>query len=97
MPTIWNRPGVRDDPAIVVRPAGVPAQVHATVDDPRRSAGHVESVMRSVSKAGADAEFFRYPGTEPLFTDPSLADEDDPGATERFWDRVLTFCATHGH
>lgn len=77
-------------------PAGVPAQLHATVDDPRRPPGHVESLMRSVSNAGADAEFIQYPGMGHLFTDPSLVDEYDPGATERFWERVLTFCRTHG-
>ncbi|HEX2895892.1 MAG TPA: dienelactone hydrolase family protein [Marmoricola sp.] len=77
-------------------PTGVPAQLHATVDDPRRPAGHVESVMRSVSSAGADAEFFQYPGKGHLFTDPSLADEYDAAATERLWPRVLTFCAEHG-
>ena len=77
-------------------PAGVPAQLHATVDDPRRPEGYVESVMRSVSSAGADAEFFQYPGSGHLFTDPSLAGEYDPEATERFWERVLAFCAKHG-
>lgn len=45
-------------------PTGVPAQLHATVDDPRRPAGHVESVMRSVSKAGADAGSSGTPATD---------------------------------
>jgi dienelactone hydrolase len=77
-------------------PPGVPAQLHATVADPRRPAGHVESLMSSVSNAGADAEFIQYPGNGHLFTDPSLADEYDADATERFWERVLTFCGRHG-
>jgi dienelactone hydrolase len=78
-------------------PAGVPAQLHATVGDPRAPAGHVESVMRSVNEAGADAEYFQYPGDGHLFTDPSLPGEYDARAAERLWSRVTTFCAQHGH
>jgi dienelactone hydrolase len=77
-------------------PAGVPAQLHATVGDPRAPAGHVESVMRSVNTAGADAEYFQYPGDGHLFTDPSLPAEYDAGAAERLWRRVGAFCAQHG-
>jgi dienelactone hydrolase len=77
-------------------PAGVPVQLHATVDDPRKPAGNVESVMRSVNEAGADAEYIQYPGSGHLFTDESLPDEYDQAATDRFWQRVLAFCQRHG-
>jgi dienelactone hydrolase len=75
-------------------PPGVPAQLHYTVDDPRKLPGSVDSLMRSVNEAGADAEYVQYPGSGHLFTDPGLSEEFDPGATERFWSRVLAFCAT---
>jgi dienelactone hydrolase len=75
-------------------PTGVPAQLHATVGDPRRPDGHVESVMRSVAEAGADAEYYAYPGSGHLFTDPSLPSEYDAAAAERLFTRVLRFCAS---
>jgi dienelactone hydrolase len=78
-------------------PTGVPAQLHAMADDPRKPEGHVDSVMRSVNRAGADAEYFQYPGAGHLFTDPGLPEEHDPDATERLWERVIAFCAKHGH
>jgi dienelactone hydrolase len=74
-------------------PAGVPVQLHCTVGDPRKLEGAVESVMRSVNDAGADAEYVQYPGSGHLFTDQSLPDEYDPAAAGRFWNRVLAFCA----
>jgi len=73
-------------------PEGVPAQLHYTVDDPRKIDGSVESVMRSVNQAGADAEYLQYPGSGHLFTDPSMKNEYDGAVTERFWAHVLRFC-----
>jgi dienelactone hydrolase len=61
----------------------------------RKLPGSVDSLMRSVNAAGADAEYAQYPGSGHLFTDPDLPEEFDPDATERFWSRVLAFCATH--
>lgn len=74
-------------------PEGVPAQLHYTVDDPKKMEGAVESVMRSVNQAKADAEYIQYPGSGHLFTDPSLKDEYDEAATERLWLHVLRFCS----
>jgi dienelactone hydrolase len=79
--------------ALTIRCA--PALLHYTVDDPRKLPGSVDSLMRSVSAADADAEYIQYPGRGHLFTDPNLPEEFDPAATERFWSRVLAFCATH--
>jgi dienelactone hydrolase len=76
-------------------PPGVPVQLHYTVDDPRRLPGSVDSLMRSVNAAGTDAEYAQYPGSGHLFTDRDLPEEFDPDATERFWTRVLAFCAAH--
>ncbi len=74
-------------------PAGVPAQLHATVGDPRSFEGAVMSVLRSICDAGADGEYVQYPGSGHLFTDPSLPDEYDPAAAARLWRRVLAFLA----
>ncbi|WP_019200856.1 dienelactone hydrolase family protein [Tsukamurella sp. 1534] len=72
-------------------PAGVPAQLHYTVDDPFQRPGSVASVMDSVSAAGAVSEYHQYPGAGHLFTDPSLPAEFDGAAAEVFWERVLGF------
>ncbi len=77
-------------------PQGVPAQLHYTANDPRKMEGSVESVMTSVNAAGADAEYFQYPGSGHLFTDASLPDEYDQDAAERFWKHVQAFCEQHG-
>ncbi len=77
-------------------PHGVPAQLHYAVNDPRKIEGAVESVMASVNAAGADAEYFQYPGSGHLFTDPSLPEEYDKDAAERFWKHVQAFCEQHG-
>ena len=77
-------------------PPGVPAQLHYAVNDRRKIEGSVESVMASVNAAGADAEYFQYPGSGHLFTDPSLPEEYDQGAAERLWKRVQAFCQQHG-
>jgi dienelactone hydrolase len=74
-------------------PSGVPAQLHYMADDARKVEGSVESVMRSINQAGADAEYVQYPGNGHLFTDPSMHGEYDADATDRFWHRVLEFCA----
>jgi dienelactone hydrolase len=72
-------------------PANVPAQLHYTADDPFKVAGSVESVMRSVNDAGATAEYFQYPGSGHLFTDPELVSEFDPTAMEQLWNHVTRF------
>lgn len=74
-------------------PSGVPAQLHYAAADPRKAPGSVESVLGSVSDAGAVGEYFQYPGAGHLFTDPGLPAEFDPVATEQFWEQVLRFLA----
>ncbi|WP_286218550.1 dienelactone hydrolase family protein [Paraoerskovia sediminicola] len=74
-------------------PAGVPAQIHYTVDDPFRSQAGIDAVVASVRASGASVETFDYPGRGHLFTDPSLPDEHDPESAELLWSRVLSFCA----
>ncbi|HEV2088144.1 MAG TPA: dienelactone hydrolase family protein [Cryptosporangiaceae bacterium] len=75
-------------------PAGVPAQIHYTFDDPFRRQDWIDAVAAAVTAAGVPVGLFDYPGTGHLFTDPSLPDEYDPEATELLWQRVLDFCAT---
>ena len=76
-------------------PAGIDARLHYTVDDPFKTPGSVDSLMRSINAAAADAEYFQYPGAGHLFTDPSRPGEYDAGAAERFWTRALGFLAQH--
>ncbi|GGF43456.1 dienelactone hydrolase [Williamsia phyllosphaerae] len=72
-------------------PDRVPVQIHYSDDDPFKKDGSVESVMRSVTDAGASAEYFRYPGRGHLFTDVDLVDEFDPVAAEQLWQHVDRF------
>lgn len=72
-------------------PQGVPAQLHYALDDPFLQPGSVESVLRSVSRAGAIGEYVQYPGSGHLFTDPSLPAEFDGASTVQFWENVLHF------
>ena len=75
-------------------PAGVPAQIHYTAEDPFRSQEGIDAVVAQVSAAGASVEVFDYPGKGHLFTDASLPAEYDEQAAELLWSRVLPFCAT---
>lgn len=77
-------------------PAGVPAQIHYSVDDPFRQDDWVEAVADSVTAAGGDLERFDYPGSGHLFTDASRPDEYDLDAAELLWGRVAAFCDRHG-
>ena len=72
-------------------PAGVPAQTHATLDDPWREQDMIDQAVVEVQAAGGTLEVFDYPGTGHLFTDPSLPAEYDPVGTEMLWSRVLPF------
>ncbi|MFT3861142.1 dienelactone hydrolase family protein [Micropruina sp.] len=72
-------------------PAGMPAQLHYTLDDPFKTDGSVESVLRSVNGAGAIAEYIQYPGSGHLFTNPSLPGEYDAQSAAALWAHVTTF------
>ena len=74
-------------------PAGVPAQIHYTTNDPFRNQAGIDAVIAQVRAADAAVEMFDYPGAGHLFTDSSLAAEYDPKAAELLWSRVLPFCA----
>lgn len=72
-------------------PAGVPAQIHYTQDDPFRQQEWVDAVMTSIRDAGALLEVFDYPGDGHLFTDASLPGEYQPDDAELLWERVFAF------
>ena len=74
-------------------PSGVPAQIHYTVDDPKRHEGWAEELAASIVNVGATADVFAYPGNGHLFTDPTLPDEYDPVLTERMWKHIDAFLA----
>ena len=77
-------------------PAAVPVQLHAAETDPKRHREWDDAFVSDVRAAGASVEVFDYPVSGHLFTDPSLPGEYDASATELFWERALTFCATVG-
>ena len=77
-------------------PAGVPAQIHYSVDDPRRVQDWLDETIAQIRAAGATVDFFEYPGAGHLFTDPSRTDEYDAEAAALLWPRVLAFCRAHG-
>jgi dienelactone hydrolase len=74
-------------------PAGVPAQIHYTADDPFRNQDWIDAVVDQVQAAGGPIETFDYPGAGHLFTDPTMTEEYDPDAAERLWERVHAFCS----
>jgi dienelactone hydrolase len=72
-------------------PEGVPAQIHSTVDDPRRDQDAIDSVKRAVEEAGGTVEVFDYPGSGHLFADSSMPDEYQPAETELMLSRIKDF------
>lgn len=74
-------------------PANVPAQTHATVDDPWREQEEIDDAVSDVRAGGGTIEVFDYPGSGHLFTDVTLPDEYDAESTELFWSRALPFVA----
>ncbi len=74
-------------------PAGTPAQIHYTHDDPFRRQEAIDTLAATIRAAGASLQMFDYPGRGHLFTDPSLPEEYDADAAELLWRRVLDFCA----
>jgi dienelactone hydrolase len=77
-------------------PDALPLQLHYAVGDPFRQQDWIDSVVADAERAGADVEFFDYPGSGHLFTDPSLPEEYDESAAELLWERALGFCAAVG-
>lgn len=68
----------------------VPVQAHFSVDDSWRSPGTIETLLESATRAGAQAEYFLYPGASHLFSDPTTADHRETNA-ELLYERALTF------
>lgn len=72
-------------------PAGVPAQIHTTVDDPWREQDAIDSVANAVQEAGGKIEVFDYPGSGHLFADSSKADEYQPAEADLMVTRIKAF------
>ncbi len=70
-------------------PGGVPVQLHGTDGDPFAQREWEAALVAAVEASGAPLARWTYPGSGHLFTDPSLAGEYDPRATEQLWARVL--------
>ena len=77
-------------------PAGVPAQIHYTEQDPFRRQEWVDAVTAAIRAAGAPLEVFDYAGDGHLFTDASLPNEYQPDAAALLWERVLAFAPLAG-
>jgi dienelactone hydrolase len=80
----------------VTWPSGVPAQLHSTVDDPRRVQEWIDAVAAAVERARATVEVFEYSGSGHLFADRSKPDEYQPAEAELMWSRVTEFIARIG-
>lgn len=74
-------------------PRGVPVQIHYSVDDPWRDEGGPEGLFADVAAANGDVEFYQYPGSGHLFSDPTLPDEFDAASAASMTERVLRFVA----
>lgn len=72
-------------------PIDVPAQIHVTVEDPRRQQDAIDSVARAVDEAGGGVEVFDYPGSGHLFADSSRPDEYQPAEARLMVTRVKDF------
>lgn len=77
-------------------PAGLPAQIHYSHDDPFRQQEWVDMVITAIHEADAPVEVFDYPGGGHLFTDASLPAEYQPEEAELLWKRVLAFVPITG-
>ncbi|GAA1929208.1 dienelactone hydrolase family protein [Brevibacterium antiquum] len=68
----------------------VPVQIHFSVDDEWRDAVAPQTLLESAARAGAQAEYFLYPGGSHLFSDPLVADYREDSA-QLLLDRSLAF------
>ncbi|MFJ9517879.1 dienelactone hydrolase family protein [Kitasatospora sp. NPDC101801] len=73
-------------------PTGVPVQVHGMDADPFFVDDGDLEAARALVESAPEAELFRYPGHEHLFTDASLPSYDR-AATALLTERVLDFLA----
>ena len=73
-------------------PADLPVQVHYAAEDPFRDEQHyLDAFEAEVLASGSGYEFFEYPVSGHLFTDPGLPEEYHPEAAETLFSRVLAF------
>ncbi|MGW0732124.1 dienelactone hydrolase family protein [Streptomyces sp. NPDC002851] len=72
-------------------PEDVPVQVHYAADDPFREQELIDAFAASVRDSGASYEFFEYPVSGHLITDPSLPEEYHQESAEMLFARVLEF------
>lgn len=68
----------------------VPVQIHFSVDDEWRDAETPQILMESAARAGAQAEYFLYPGGSHLFSDPLVSDYHEDSA-KLLHERALAF------
>lgn len=78
-------------------PGTVPVQVHYAADDPFREQESIDAFAAAVRNSGAAYEFFEYPVSGHLITDPSLPKEYDKQSTQTLFERVLAFLTRIDH
>lgn len=83
--------GYGSDDLLLTWPGSVPVQVHYDANDPFIEPEMTEGLREAAAVSGASFEYFEYPGSGHLFTDPSLPEEYSAESTELLWDRVLSF------
>lgn len=72
-------------------PAGVPVQVHHSVDDRWAELDATSALVAKVARAGGSASLHLYPGARHLFTHDDLPEDYDAGHAELLWRRALAF------
>jgi dienelactone hydrolase len=72
---------------------GIPITVHVADRDQFAPADDIGAWTTTAIEAGANAKVFTYANAGHFYTDQTLADHD-PDATERTWERILSFLDT---
>ncbi|HII84202.1 MAG TPA: dienelactone hydrolase [Methanobacterium subterraneum] len=71
-------------------PSSVPVQVHYAAKDPWKNQQFIDEFSRSIDQSGASYEYFEYPCTGHLFTDPDSQDYHRK-SSELLWQRATQF------
>jgi carboxymethylenebutenolidase len=74
---------------------GGPVQGHYATNDDFAGPEMVKALGESITAAGKEAELFIYPDTEHAFFNDSRPEVHDPEASEKAWQRALTFLHAH--
>ena len=71
-------------------PSSGPLQVHYAAKDPWKNQQFIDEFSKSIHQSGASYEYFEYPVTGYLFTDPDSQDYNKK-SSELLWQRAIQF------